>query len=213
MLEEFRLQFEKGIINGRANGAIAAPLVMGIHGWSNRNGWHTWISLLEPLGRAGFFAVSLDMPGWGQSSAWGDEQLTVGEATQCLIMIADNLRKDRFVLMGKSWGGGVAIQTALDHADRVAGLILTAPAYLQFDRLGDIRQPVLLAWAKDDPVIPVRYATKFQASIPDAEVVLYETGGHNAAQANSTNFAPRAIRFLQLLTGWSEADHADQHSP
>ncbi len=207
-MEEFKLQTKQGIISGRANGTMSAPLVMGLHGWSKRNGWQTWKSFLEPLGTSGFFALSVDLPGWGQSAAWGKEQLTVGEAMQCMLLIADSLSKEQFVLMGKSWGGGVAIQTALDHPDRIAGLILTAPAFLQIDRLGDIKQPVLLSWAKDDPVIPVKYAEIFQNSIPRAELVLYETGGHNAAQANSANFTPRAIRFLQQLTGWIEEDHA-----
>ena len=211
-MEDFKLQTAEGTINGRTYGTMSAPLVTGIHGWSKRNGWHTWKPLLEPLGKSGFLALSLDMPGWGQSSAWGDDQLTVSEAIQCLLMVADSLSKDRFVLMGKSWGGGVAIQTALDHPERVAGLILTAPAFLQFGRLGDISQPVLLAWAEDDPVIPVKYAENFRNSIPDVELVLYETGGHSAAQTNSADFATRAIRFLQQLTGWSNENHAEAKS-
>ena len=204
MLEEYWLQIAREVIFGQYNGPLTGPLVLGVHGLSKRNGWHTWGSLLEPLGQAGFLALSLDLPGWGQSSAWGSDSLSPGDAVQCLMSIANNLKKDNFVVMGKSWGGAVAIQAAIDFPERVNGLILTAPAFLQYDRLGLVSQPVLLVWSQDDPVIPVKYAKTIKDSIPDAELVIYEKGGHSAAPANSTDFAPRAIEFLHSLFGLSD---------
>jgi hypothetical protein len=29
----------------------AGPLVLGLHGWSQRNGWHTWEPLIAPWQR------------------------------------------------------------------------------------------------------------------------------------------------------------------
>jgi pimeloyl-ACP methyl ester carboxylesterase len=76
-------------------------------------------------------------------------------------------------------------------------LILTAPAFRQFERLRSLEQPVLMAWAEDDEVIPVRYMAEYEARVPDLTVVRYEYGGHSAAPKNAADFAPRAISFLR----------------
>ena len=204
MLEEYKLQVEQGFVYGRFYGEVSDPLVLGIHGLSKRNGWHTWQSLLEPLGGDGFLALSIDMPGWGQSTTWGEEPLKVDDAIECICLIADDLKKDKIVLMGKSWGGAIAIQAALDQPELIAGLILTAPAFLQFEQLSDIKQPVLLVWAQDDPVLPVYFANKFQNLLRNSALIIYDSGGHNAAPANSSDFAPKAVEFLRSISEFSE---------
>lgn len=180
-----------------AHGDPSSELVLGIHGWSQRNGWHTWEPLIMPLGEAGFYALSVDMPGWGQSKSWGSEPLSSGQAVAAILAILDATGKRNAALMGKSWGGRVALQAALDHPLKVSKLILTAPAYNDFSRLSELVQPILLAWSEDDPVIPFEYATRFEANVPHIEVVSYPSGGHSAAQKNADDFAPRALTFLK----------------
>jgi pimeloyl-ACP methyl ester carboxylesterase len=107
------------------------------------------------------------------------------------------LSRESAVLMGKSWGGSVAIQTALAHPDKVSHLILSAPAYSSFPALQELRQPVLLAWAEDDPVIPYTYAAIFVEAAPQVQLESYPTGGHSAAPKNAAAFAPKAISFLK----------------
>ena len=41
--------------------------------------------------------------------------------------VVDTLKLDRFVLVGHSMGGGVALTYAGAHPDRVAGLVLVDP--------------------------------------------------------------------------------------
>lgn len=196
-MTELLIKTPRGRIYSQTAGDPANPLVLGIHGWSQRNGWHTWQPLLQPLADGGFYAVSVDMPGWGQSDAWGSGLLTTGQAVEALLAIMDALSTDVATLMGKSWGGGVAFQLALDHPPRVNRLILTAPAFNQFDRLASLTQPVLLAWAKDDPVIPYDLTDQFTTAISNVQLETYDTGGHSAAPKNATDFAPKAVAFLQ----------------
>jgi pimeloyl-ACP methyl ester carboxylesterase len=136
------------------------------------------------------------MPGWGRSAAIQPESIDRPTALAVVLAILGALRPGApAVLMGKSWGGDLALGVALDHPARVRKLILTAPAFNDFDRLPQLRQPVLLAWAEDDPVIPIRFADQYRA-IPSLQLVTYPTGDHSAAPENAADFAPRAIQFL-----------------
>lgn len=194
-MQEIWIDIPSGKVYGKTAGE--GPLVLGLHGWSQRNGWHTWKPLMDPLAQAGYRVVSVDMPGWGQSPALAAGKVSGDEAVRVVLALLDGLEAEKATLMGKSWGGGVALQVALDHPQRVERLILTAPAFRDFSRLGQLQAPVLLAWAEDDPVIPIENAQKYIQNVPEIEVVTYESGGHSAAPKNVEEFAPKAIQFLQ----------------
>lgn len=196
-MEAIWIETPQGKIYGRQIGTPGQPLVLGIHGWSQRNGWHTWEPLLGPLADAGMYAVSVDMPGWGQSPAWYTGLLHPAVAAGIVIAILDSLGYAAASLMGKSWGGAVALETALQQPQRVTHLILTAPAFRDLDRLAGLTQPVLLAWAEDDSTIPFHYAAEIKDALPHCQLESYPTGGHSAAPKNAVDFAPKAINFLQ----------------
>ena len=179
-------------------GAPGALLVLGLHGWSQRNGWHTWQSLMDPLAEAGYWIVCVDMPGWGKSDSWDSGPLVMDQAIEAVLSILEELGAQQAVLMGKSWGGAVAIKTALDFPDRIPQLVLSAPAYRDSGKLKSLQQPTLLAWAEDDPVIPYRYAEQFVEVAPNTELVTYATGGHSAGPKNAEDFSRRVIEFLQV---------------
>jgi pimeloyl-ACP methyl ester carboxylesterase len=197
MMEDLWIETSWGKVFAKSLGDQTSPLVLALHGWSQRNGWHTWEPMMAPLAEAGLRVVSVDMPGWGRSEPVKTGSLAGEEAVKVTEQLLDGLDERQATLMGKSWGGGIALALALNHPDRVQKLLLTAPAYRQIDALAKLRQPVLLAWAKDDPVIPYAYAEKFVEAIPDVELVTYDTGGHSAAPKNADDFAARAIQFLQ----------------
>jgi pimeloyl-ACP methyl ester carboxylesterase len=190
------IKLELTTIYGKIAGNPADPLLLAIHGWSQRNGWQTWEPLMAPLAEAGYFVVSVDMPGWGESPALDNLPLGGSRAVQVVIDILDGLQKETAVLLGKSWGGGVAVKTALAYPNRVTRLVLTAPALRNLNQLSQIAQPVLLTWAEDDPVIPVALADQYLAAVPDITYVSYPTGGHGAAMKNAADFAPQIITFL-----------------
>ncbi|HSG17962.1 MAG TPA: alpha/beta fold hydrolase [Anaerolineae bacterium] len=195
-MKEVLIETDRGTIFGMSAGEPGAPLVLGIHGWSQRNGWHTWQPLMGPLATAGFHVVCLDMPGWGQSEAWSGGLLSAHDGVSAVVQAIDGLADASANLMGKSWGGGIALKVALDHPQRVKKLVLTAPAFREPKRLGALSQPVLMAWAEDDPVIPYQYASQFVDAIPNVELVTYPTGGHSAGPKNAGQFAPKVISFL-----------------
>jgi pimeloyl-ACP methyl ester carboxylesterase len=197
MLDEFFIDLPAGRLFAKAAGQPTDPLVFCLHGWSQTNGWHTWEPLMEPLGAAGFRVVSVDMPGWGKSMRWSKVPLIGPQAVSAVIAILDALDAKTAVLMGKSWGGGVALDTAMAHPERISKLVLTAPAFEGGLDCLTISQPVLLTWAEDDPTIPFRQAADYQKAIFNLEFVPYPTGQHSAAQRNAADFAPKAIAFLR----------------
>ncbi len=188
---------DKGPICARSAGYPDSDIVIAVHGWSQRNGWHTWEPLMTPLSKAGLFVVSLDMPGWGDSPAWLDGPLTPKLAVDALNYVADHFNKDRAVIMGKSWGGGVGLQYAMDHPSRVLKLILSAPAFRNLDSLRALSQPIMLVWAEDDQVIPYKYSAEFLERIPNIEFISFKNGGHSAAPKNADLLAPSAVRFIR----------------
>ncbi len=195
-MDDVFIKLELTTVYGKLAGDPANPLVLGIHGWSQQNGWQTWEPLMLPLAEAGYCVVSVDMPGWGDSPALDNLPLAGWRAVSVVIDIMDGLQKESAVLLGKSWGGGVAVNAGVAYPDRIKKLVLTAPALRDLDQLPRLTQPVLLTWAEDDPVIPVAMAYKYVSAVPDIAFIGYPTGGHSAAQNNAADFAPRVTEFL-----------------
>jgi hypothetical protein len=54
MMETIWIETEFARVHGRLSGPPHAPLLLGIHGWSRRNGWHTWEPLHAPWRRPVF---------------------------------------------------------------------------------------------------------------------------------------------------------------
>jgi pimeloyl-ACP methyl ester carboxylesterase len=90
-----------------------------------------WEAQLAHL-RATRRAVALDWRGHGRSPAAGDAAWDVEAMAEDVVAAADRLGLDRFVLVGHSAGGSVAIAVAGAHPERVAGLVL-------LDAAGDSR--------------------------------------------------------------------------
>lgn len=195
-MQERYIQLAHGNVFTKTAGNPADPLVLGIHGWSQQNGWHTWEPILVPLGAAGYYAVGVDMPGWGQSVSMNQRGLGFSEAIGVVVGLMDALGKKTAVLLGKSWGGGIAIGTALAHPERITKLILTAPAFRKPELLPGVTQPVLMAWSTDDTTIPYEVADAYMQHVANIQLETYATGGHNAAPNNAADFAPKAIEFL-----------------
>jgi pimeloyl-ACP methyl ester carboxylesterase len=84
-----------------------------------------WDEHLPPLAAAGFRAVAVDLPGFG------DAPVATGEQAPWLDVLAtmDTLEIDGATLVGSSFGGAVALRVALVAPERIRALALvSAPA-------------------------------------------------------------------------------------
>lgn len=99
--------------------------VMLVHGFTANS--DEVAGVMEPLAGLGWHAVAPDLRGHGRSDRPADAgayslELMAGD----VLALADWLGWDRFALLGHSMGGGVAQLIALDHPERLTGLILAS---------------------------------------------------------------------------------------
>jgi pimeloyl-ACP methyl ester carboxylesterase len=88
-----------------------------------------WRTDLEVFANAGYRAVALDLPGYGDSATI--EPYTLTGVARSLESLIDAIAPKRAVLLGHSMGGMVALEAWAAYPHKIAGLILsgTSPAF------------------------------------------------------------------------------------
>jgi len=105
-----------------------------LHGLASQA--HIW-DLVAPRLSDTFRVVAIDQRGHGLSDKpdSGYDFATITSDLDAILNVLNASRR-RAVLAGHSWGGNVALQYAVDHPDRVSGLVLIDGGFLQIgDRL------------------------------------------------------------------------------
>ncbi|MEO1641895.1 MAG: alpha/beta hydrolase [Pseudomonadota bacterium] len=116
-------------VNGSDVHVISAgddgPLVLMIHGASANAYEFTYT--LAPRLSDGHRVLMADRPGHGYSER-PDEAETLGIQAAQMAGVLDAIAPgERAVIVGHSFGGAVALRLALDHPEKVKGLVLLAP--------------------------------------------------------------------------------------
>lgn len=104
-----------------------APVVL-LHGLTAT---HRYVVMgSKSLQRAGHDVVAYDARGHGASDpAPSPDAYTYEDLAKDLLDVMDQAGFDRAVLAGASMGAHTAVRVALDHPERVAGLVVVTPAY------------------------------------------------------------------------------------
>ena len=103
-------------------GEPQAPALLLIHGFASST--LVWSKVFLKLAQAGFRVIAVDMLGFGYSAKPKNGEYTIGGQAKLLTRLLDRLEIPRAYFVGSSYGGAVAATCALDHADRVAKLVL-----------------------------------------------------------------------------------------
>ncbi len=135
-------------VHYRDVGPRDGPVLVLLHG-ANAS-LHTWQGWVDRL-KGDFRIISLDLPGYGLTTAWpdaraGDYHLT-GYST-FLDRFVEAMQLHKFALAGNSLGGGVAWTYAARHPERVTKLILIDA--LAYPQESPLKLPAKIA---DIPVI------------------------------------------------------------
>jgi len=150
------------------------PAVLLIHGASS-NAEDMRFALSGHLD--GYRAVYVDRPGLGwserPSGEWGPESEAAFFAT-----LIEELDLGTPVVVGHSWGGAITTRLAMDHPERVSGIVLIAPALMS--GVGEA------AWYNKAARIPVLGALFTRVIIPLAGPARIESG-------LESTFAPQPV--------------------
>ena len=103
------------------------PVIM-LHGASLGSSADVFERHLGPLAEAGFRAVAYDQPGFGLSDA--SEDYTLAYRTRFLPQFMSAIGAEQAALIGHSQAGGIVVETALDHPDRVAKVLVVCSGSL-----------------------------------------------------------------------------------
>jgi pimeloyl-ACP methyl ester carboxylesterase len=126
-----------------APGRTDRPAVVLLHG--NPGTVHSFAPAVHDLLGDSHRCVSVDRPGHGYSDRLAQHS---GSPTAQAIAIKTAMAKlgiARPILVGHSWGGGLALVWALLFPDEVAGLVLAEGTYYDEPRLYDKSYPLLAA--------------------------------------------------------------------
>ena len=193
----------QGDLHVRLGGrSFTRPLLL-FHGAGADVSWRTW----EPQ-MAAFSAVrrvyALDWPGWGDSSGKrpeGSERLAPAPMVRVALAAMDALDIGVADVGGVSWGGRIALEMALVAPERAGKLLLVdaacSPEDLAAGRYAAVAHSVWLAWAEDDPVVPLSIGEALAASLPHCEMALFSGRTHWPHHLRAEEFNERAVVFLK----------------
>ncbi|MFT3998219.1 MAG: alpha/beta fold hydrolase [Asticcacaulis sp.] len=106
-----------------------------LHGFpQSRIAWRPVMGLLAAMG---WRVIAPDLRGYGESDRpKRQSDYRIETLSEDVLAIAEAVGARRPVLIGHDWGGVIAWRTAIDHAERVAGLVVAnAPHPAVFERL------------------------------------------------------------------------------
>ncbi len=122
----------------QAKGA-GTPLVL-LHGFTSST--YSWKDVFEPLSKS-FRVIAVDLKGFG-FSAKPDGDYTRRAQAMLIAHLLDHLKIEKAWLCGNSMGGEVALNLALRHPERVAGLVLIDSGGVEVEGSGSLAPGYLL---------------------------------------------------------------------
>ena len=140
------------------------PVVL-LHGWALAQ--HAYRRVIEEIAEQGCMVIAPSMPGFGGSGDLAGEAFSLSGYAKWIADLLDALEiEEPAVLVGHSFGGGVAIKLAHDMPTRVRSLVLVnsigGSAWRSGRTLRSISERPLWDWGLHFPsdVWPVRQATR-----------------------------------------------------
>ncbi len=205
----------------RAEGDARRPTIIFAHG--NGELIEDWHADMERLASAGLNALAVEFPGYGHSEGKPSRSSLLETFTLAFdwLVARDDVDADRIVAHGRSLGGGIAADLALNRPIRALVLQSTfssatamarqmfVPGFLVRDRfdnrraVSDFSGPVLLMHGTRDDVIPFAHAEALAATREGLEILELDCA-HNDCAPEWPEIVASVTAFLRsnvLLDG------------
>ncbi len=169
------------------------PVVLFLHGASfNAN---TWVETgtHQALCEAEIPSLSIDLPGFGESPRFDHDPV------QLIDEVVAFLDAD-VVVVSPSMSGSYSLPWMATNQPTAAGFVPVAPVGIsQWSTPPDFAVPTLGIWGGDDSIVPVSEGERLIASIPGAELVVFEGGHHAVYKFDPDRFNATLVEFVQSL--------------
>jgi pimeloyl-ACP methyl ester carboxylesterase len=106
------------------------PPVLFVHGLGGC--WQNWLENIPAVAEAGFRAIAVDLPGFGESEV-PREKISISGYGRWLEMLLRELDTSPVALVGNSMGGFIGAETAIKYPDHVARLVLVSAAGISIE--------------------------------------------------------------------------------
>ena len=158
----------------------------------------TWSKLntLTELQMAGFFAIAIDLPGFGES-----ENLKNNEDLDIFVFkLIQTLGINKPVIISPSYSGAYSVPFVLKHGDKVAGYIPIAPSISSqytSQAFENVKVPTLIIYGEKDG--GGKRSSQILSKIPNSRVEVIPNGRHPAYLDNPKLFHKLVIEFVNDL--------------
>ncbi|HEY6436087.1 MAG TPA: alpha/beta fold hydrolase [Ignavibacteriaceae bacterium] len=199
--QDSRYTIDKLIIENGYKGIVVSPknplnTVIFFHG--NAGTVNSRQYLLDPFLAKGFRIVLVEYPGFGErlgSSTISNVKQQALIDTKLLLGLYPQA-----IVMGESFGSGVAAQVTIQNPDNISQVILATPwkdlpslvhekipgagwvvkeTYDSYEALKNVSNKVYILGAEHDELIPIHHAKKLYENLPGSHFILIESAGHN----------------------------------
>jgi abhydrolase domain-containing protein 14 len=178
-----------------AAGPRTGPSVLLLHGARYHSGTWKDLGTLEKLADAGFRALAIDLPGFGESTGWKiDENVFLAE-------LIDSLEIGRPVIIAPSMSGRVAFPLVLNDPLKAAGFVpIAAVGTVEFTaRLKDNPLPALVVWGSADPMLKPEAHRALSARFLKSELLMLVGARHAAYLDQPDRFHEALLKYLAGL--------------
>lgn len=108
-------------IHFRDMGPRDAPVVVLVHGFASS--MQAWDEIVPEL-KAEYRVITLDLPAHGLSRCYVDEAVDIPRLVQTIDTLTTGLDAETFTLIGHGLGGNIAWNFAVEHPERLDGMVL-----------------------------------------------------------------------------------------
>ena len=179
-----------------AAGPRDGPPVVLLHGARFSSATWTELGTVDLLAAAGWRAVAVDLPGYGESGP------PTGEPAEFLEALFNALEVERPVVVSPSMSGAFSLPLVTSGPELLAGYVPVGVAGSEgyLERLRGVALPTLVFWGGADTVFPLERGRALAEAIPEAELVVLEGAGHPCYLDRPEEFHGRLTRFLERVS-------------